>query len=132
MATKIKTSTAPAELDAEQARNAIGAVSVALGAAAVLAPRTTARAFGVRGGHDLPLLTRMVGVRNAVMGLRTLQATGDDQARAVQAGLAVGAVDVLAVLMAARTGAISKKAALGVLVVLGGIAALGAVASAQD
>ena len=44
------------ELDREQARNAVGAVSVALGAAAVLAPRTTAGAFGVRAGGALPLL----------------------------------------------------------------------------
>jgi hypothetical protein len=121
----------PAELTPEQARNAVGALSVALGAAAVLAPRTTARAFGVRGGLELPLLTRMVGVRNLTMGLRTVQATGDEQARAVQAGLVVGAVDVLAVLAAASKGAISGRAAVGVLVVLGGIAALG-VAAGQD
>lgn len=120
------------ELDREQARNAVGAVSVALGAAAVLAPRTTARAFGVRAGGALPLLVRMVGVRNAVMGLRTLQATGDEQARSVQAGFAVGAVDAVAVLAAWRAGLVSRRAALATLVVLGAIAALGAVAAAED
>jgi len=119
------------ELDKEQARNAVGAVSVALGAAAVLAPRTTAGAFGVRAGGALPLLVRMVGVRNAVMGLRTLEATGDEQARAVQAGFVVGAVDAVAVLAAWRAGLVTRKAALGVLLVLGGIAALGA-AAAKD
>ena len=120
------------ELDREQARNAVGAVSVALGAAAVLATRTTAGAFGVRAGGALPLLVRMVGVRNAVMGLRTLQATGDEQARAVEAGFVVGAVDAVAVLAAWRAGLVSRCAALGVLVVLGAIAALGAVAAAED
>ena len=119
------------ELDREQARNAVGAVSVALGAAAVLAPRTTAGAFGVAAGGSLPLLVRMVGVRNAVMGLRTLEATGDEQAKAVQAGFVVGAVDAVAVLAAWRAGLVTRKAALGVLVVLGAIAALGA-AAAQD
>jgi len=123
----------PAPLDKEQARNAVGTLSVALGAAAVLAPRLTATGFGVRApGGALPLLVRMVGVRNAVMGVHTLQATGDAQARAVQAGLAVGAVDALAVLAAARKGVMSKKAAFAVLVVLGGIAALGVVAGQED
>ena len=121
------------ELDREQARNAVGTLSVALGAAAVLAPRLVAGGFGVRvPGGALPLLVRMVGVRNVVMGVHTVQATGDDQAKAVQAGLAVGAVDALAVLMAVRKGAMSKKAALAVLVVLGGIAALGVVAAQED
>lgn len=119
------------ELDKEQARNAVGAVSVVLGAAAVLAPAKTAALFGVRSGGALPLLVRMVGVRNATMGLRTLQATGGEQARALQAGLAVGAVDGLAVLLAARAGYITKRAAVGVLLVLAAIAAAGAVA-AQD
>lgn len=118
------------ELDAEQARNGVGAVSAALGALAVLAPVRTAGAFGVSSsGAALPLLVRMVGVRNAAMGLRTLQATGDEQARAVQAGLAVGAVDAVALLVAARKGLLSKKAAVGTLVVVGAIAAAGAVAS---
>ena len=120
------------ELDREQARNAVGAVSVALGAAAVLAPRTTAGAFGVRAGGALPLLVRMVGARNAVMGLRTLQATGDEQARSVQAGFFVGAVDAVAVLAAWRAGLVSRRAALGVLVVLGAIAGLGALAAVED
>ena len=121
------------ELDRESARNAVGALSVALGGAAVLVPRVVAGSFGVRApGGALPLLVRMVGARNVVMGVHTLQATGDDQAKAVQAGLAVGAVDALAVLMAVRKGALSKKAALGVLVVLGGIAALGVVAAQDD
>ena len=120
------------ELDREQARNAVGAVSVALGAAAVLAPRTTAGAFGVKAGGSLPLLVRMVGVRNAVMGLRTLEATGDEQAKAVQAGFVVGAVDAVAVLAAWRAGLISRRAALGVLVVLGALAALGVVAAEED
>ena len=119
------------ELDRDTARNAVGAVSVALGAAAVLAPRTTAAGFGVPADGALPLLVRMFGVRNAVMGLRTLEATGDEQAKAVQAGFVVGAVDVVAVLAAWRAGLITRRAALGTIVVLGAIAGLGVVA-AQD
>ena len=119
------------EIDRDTARNAVGAVSVALGAAAVLLPRTTAGGFGVPASGALPLLVRMVGVRNVVMGLRTLEATGEEQAKAVQAGFVVGAVDVVAVLAAWRAGLLGRRAALAAIVVLGAIAGLGAVAT-QD
>lgn len=121
------------DLDAEQARNAVGAVSAGLGSLAVLAPQTTARMFGVRAtGGPTALLVRMVGVRNATMGLRTLQATGDEQKLALQAGLVVGAVDTVALLLAARKGVVSKRAAFGGLLVLAAIAGLGAAAGAFD
>ena len=121
------------EVSPQQAQSAVGTLSVALGAVAVLAPARTASFFGVRetsGG--VPLLVRMVGVRNAVGGMRTLQASGgDERTRALQAGLALGAVDATAVLLAARSGAISKRSAAALLAVLAGIAWLGVRAS-QD
>lgn len=120
------------DVDAEQARNAVGAVSVGLGALAVLAPKATAGAFGVAAGGPATLLVRMIGVRNATMGLRTLQATGEEQRLALQAGLAVGAVDAVALLVAAARGHVSRKAAVGGLVVLGAIAALGVAAGLDD
>jgi hypothetical protein len=121
------------DLDQAQARDAVGWVSVGLGSLAVLAPQTTAGAFGVKGIGDAgTLLVRMVGTRNALMGLRTLQASGDEQARALQAGLAVGAVDAVALLLAARKGVLSKKAAFAGLLVLGAIAGLGYVAGLED
>lgn len=119
-------------LDPDTAGTAVGALSVALGALAVAAPARTASAFGVSSPDGaLPLLVRMVGVRNAVAGLRTLQADDSDRPRALQAGLTLGAVDAAAVLLAARRGALSRKAAVGALLVLGGIAVLG-VAAARD
>ncbi|CAN5206321.1 hypothetical protein BH24ACT10_BH24ACT10_05250 [soil metagenome] len=119
-------------IDPDTAASAVGGLSVALGALAVLAPSRTAAAFGVRSlDGSVPLLVRMVGVRNAVGGIRTLQADSSDRPKALQAGLALGAVDAAALLLAARRGAITKKAAAGVLVVLAGIALLG-VAAAQD
>lgn len=119
-------------LDPATAGSAVGGLSVALGALAVVAPTRTAKAFGVRSpDRAVPLLVRMVGVRNAVAGVRTLQADDADRAKALQAGLALGAVDAAAVLLAARRGALSRKAAAGALVVLAGIAVLG-VAAARE
>lgn len=120
-------------LDPAAARDAVGGLSVALGALAVVAPNRTAALFGVRQRSGaVPLLVRMIGVRNAVAGVRTLQADDVDRARALQAGLLLGAVDVTAVLLAARKGVLSKKAAAGVLVLLAGIAALGVAASREE
>jgi hypothetical protein len=128
------TSTAlnPLTLDPATAGTVVGGLSVALGALAVVAPVRTASAFGVRTGSPaVPLLVRMVGVRNAVAGVRTLQADEHDRAKALQAGLVLGAVDMAAVLLAARRGALSKKAAAAALVVLAGIAALGVAAGRE-
>jgi len=62
---------------ADYARMAVGGLSVALGAAAAVAPGPTARAFGLTdSGPGQPLLVRMVGVRNATMGAATLAASG--------------------------------------------------------
>ncbi len=117
-------------IDPDTAASAVGGLSVALGALAVVAPSQTAAAFGVRSlDGSLPLLIRMVGVRNAVGGIRTMQADSSDRPKALQAGLALGAVDAAAVLLAARSGAITKKAAAGGLVLLTGIALLGVVAA---
>lgn len=123
-------------LSDEQARNAVGALSVALGALAIVAPRRTAKVFGVKGSAApsldvIPLLVRMIGMRNATMGFRTLQSEGDEQVRALKAGLAVGVVDSVAVLAAWKSGALSRRAAFGALVLLAGIAALG-VAAGRD
>ncbi len=120
-------------LDEDQARNAIGAVSVGLGALAVLAPVRTAGVFGVAAATGSgPLLVRMVGARNLVMGLRTLQATGDEQKRALQAGLVVGAVDVAAMVLAAAKGRVSKARAAVAIAVLAAIAAAGVAALDGD
>ena len=115
----------------EQAQSAVGTLSVVLGALAVVAPSRTAALFGVRQTDGpVPLLVRMIGVRNAVAGVRTLQASDDlERRRALQAGFALGAVDATAVLLAARSGAISKRSALALLAVLAGIAWLGVAAS---
>jgi len=130
--TSSRSSSLTDRIDPETAASAVGGLSLALGALAVVAPSKTAAAFGVRSVDGaVPLLVRMVGVRNAVAGIRTLQADASDRPRALQAGLVLGSVDAAAVLLAARRGALSKKAAVAALIVLGAIAVLG-VAAAED
>jgi len=122
-------STAVDRIDPELAHQLVGQVSVGLGALAVVAPAATARLFGITAGPTaVPLMIRMVGVRNATAGVRTLQAQGPELERALRAGLVLGVVDSTAVLLAARKGLISKKAAVGALTLLGAIAVLGVAA----
>jgi hypothetical protein len=117
------------QIDPELAHQLVGQVSVGLGALAVIAPTTTARLFGITAGPTaIPLLVRMVGVRNLTGGVRTLQAQGPELERALRAGLVLGVVDATAVVLAARKGLISKKAAVGALTLLGGLAVLGVAA----
>ncbi len=119
-------------IDPDFAHQAVGRVSVALGALAVVAPRQTAALFGVRSVDPaLPLLVRMIGIRNATAGAATLRAEGDDLSRALQAGLVLGVVDVAALVLAARKGVLTKKAAARALLVLGAIAVLG-IAARRD
>ena len=118
------------QIDPDFAHQAVSWLSIGLGGMAVVAPKRTAGLFGVRSiDSAVPLLVRMVGVRNALAGLRTLKAEDDDLRRALSAGLVVGAIDATAVVLAARKGAMSKSSAVGVLLVLAGIAALGVAAS---
>ena len=117
-------------IDPQFAHQAVSWISVGLGGLAVVAPKRTAALFGVRSiDNALPLLVRMVGVRNALAGMRTLQAEDDDLRQALKAGVVVGAVDATAVLLAARRGVMSKGSAVAALLVLGGIAVLGVAAS---
>jgi len=117
-------------IDPAFAHSAVSWVSIGLGSLALVAPRRTAGLFGVTSvDAAVPLLVRMIGVRNGLAGLRTLQACDDDLRQALQSGLALGVVDATAVLLAARRGAMSRGSAVAALLVLGGIAVLGVAAS---
>ena len=119
-------------IDPGVAHQAVGRVSVGLGVLAVVAPKRTAALFGVRSlDPALPLLVRMIGIRNATAGAATLRAEGNDLSRALQAGLVLGVVDVAAVVLAARKGVLTRQAAARTLLVLGGIAVLG-IAARRD
>jgi hypothetical protein len=123
-----------AAIDLDTAQRTVGGISLGLGLAATLAPRAVGSAFGVSAAANpaLALLTRFVGVRNATMGSSLLAA--EDEAtvrRALAAGLAVGASDLVAVGLAVRSGVLSKKAAALALLLLGGIAVVG-VAGLRD
>jgi hypothetical protein len=117
-------------IDPDFAHQAVSWVSVGLGGLALVAPRRTAGLFGLTSADSaVPLLVRMIGVRNGLAGLRTLQACDDELKDALQAGLVLGVVDAAAVVLAARRGAMSKGSAVAALLVLGGIAVLGVAAS---
>ena len=89
----------------------------------MLAPQRTAARLRRAGRTDAgALLVRMVGVRNATMGLRTLQATGDEQRRAVQAGLASAPSTPPPCCSPPGAACSSKRAARAGLLVLGSIA----------
>lgn len=117
------------------AGDAVGQLSVAFGALALAAPTATARVLGVdpRGNPALPLLVRLIGVRNTTMGLGLLLATSTaDRRRALQLGLAVGVSDVAATLLAGRSRVLQTRAEVIAVAILGGIAALGATALHQE
>ena len=118
------------QIDPAFAHQAVSWVSVGLGGLALVAPKRTAGLFGITSvDAAVPLLVRMIGVRNGLAGLNTLQSCDDELKRALQAGLALGVVDAAAVLLAARRGVMSKGSAVAALLVLGGIAVLGVAAS---
>lgn len=110
------------------AGDAVGQLSVGLGATALLLPAATARAFGVNPGLNpaLPLLVRFVGIRNATMGAGLLAADSQEsRTLALQLGLVVGMADLAATLLAARKKVLRPRALLVAAAVLGGIGALG-------
>lgn len=117
------------------AGTAVGALSVGLGSLALGLPGPTATALGLNAAANpaLPLLVRMIGIRNTTMGLGLLTATAqEDRRRALQLGLAVGVADVTAVLLATRTRVLDTRAALVAVGMLGGIAVLGVLALQQE
>lgn len=117
------------------AGTAVGALSVGLGALALAVPGPTAMALGLSPAANpaLPLLVRMIGIRNTTMGLGLLTATAqEDRRRALQLGLAVGVADLTAVLLATRTRVLDTRAALVAAGMLGGIAALGVLGLQQE
>lgn len=117
------------------AGEAVGQLSVGFGALALAAPTATARALGVDplGNPALPLLVRLIGIRNTTMGLGLLTAASAvDRQRALQFGIAVGVSDLIATVLASRSRLLDARASVTAVAILGGIAALGGTALRQE
>lgn len=99
---------------------------VAVGLASLLAPDQAFRGAGLdsRGNPQLPLMTRMFGVRDLVLGAGALTAGGGERRRWLQAGVVADAADAAAALIAHRGGYMSTPGA----VMIGGVAVLATVA----
>ena len=107
------------------ARNAIAGIRIAIGAGALLAPRTTGELFGVDVAANeaavYPL--RLFGARELFMAAPFVLGGSDELTTyAIQAGIAVDAADAVAAAAAGATGSLPKRSA-----VMAGAVALAAV-----
>ena len=84
---------------------------VVVGILALVSPRRVEKLLGLdpRLNPQMSPLTRMFGAREVALGGLTLAASGDARERLIQVGVAVDAIDLVAGLAAASSGAMSKK-----------------------
>jgi hypothetical protein len=93
----------------------------ATGAAAWLAPNTTGRMIGLNAGHDQPFTAQLFGSRELTLALAiTEPASPQLRARALQLGLLVDVLDVVAAVRGVHARTLSPRGAI----VAGGGAAL--------
>jgi hypothetical protein len=87
---------------------------IVIGVLAWLLPNLTARLFGIspKDNPQASFVTRLFGVRDAVLGVAQMQTTGETRRFAWQLGIAVDAADAVAAGFAARNGTLSKPAAI--------------------
>jgi hypothetical protein len=121
--------------------NAVQAwLRLVIGAFAGLAPRAFSRLYGLQAPAAVPLASgppvqpafvRLFAVREVLMGVAQLQATGDDKARWVRWGVPVDLVDAGSVGLAVARGQAGKRALLFTATALGA-AAMGLAASRES
>jgi hypothetical protein len=98
-------------------RTSIGALSVGVGTAGLLAPRPVACLLGVphaaaAGDAALPLLVRLVAARNIALGAALLATPAPQPRRATEVTLLLTAVDAAAVWSAHRRGELGRRSAV--------------------
>jgi hypothetical protein len=93
-------------MDAEGSVKALGALRIAIGLVSWLAPNLAARLFGLdaSGNPQAPYLARLFGVRDLVLGVATIAATGEDRRRWLVAGLVCDSADAAAAGLGYRDG----------------------------
>jgi hypothetical protein len=118
-------------LDAKQAQQTLATMRLAIGTAATVMPTVAGKLFFLdpAGNPQLPMMGRLFGVRNAAIGVTLLDGTEEEQLRWLRYGVAIDAIDALAIVGAGLRGRISKRAMLAagataVLATTLGVAAL--------
>jgi hypothetical protein len=117
----------------EQIVNALVGLRAAVGAGAWLAPRLSARLFGLDPANNpqAPYLGRLFGVRDVALAVGTSSSSGSERAQWLRLGVACDVADALAGLAAGRRGELPKGATFLVTTTAVVAAALG-VAALQD
>ena len=87
---------------------------VLVGVAALAAPGHAFRGAGLdpRNNPQLPVVTRMFGVRDLVLGAGALGASGDERRRWLQAGIAADVADLVAAVAGLRGGYLPTHGAI--------------------
>ena len=95
----------------------LAAGRTAAGLGAWVAPRIAAQVIGAgRGaGPSLSLALRLFGARDLAIGVAYLTAGAAERDRWLRIGMAVDAADALAAALAARSGAVDRRAAAAVV-----------------
>jgi Domain of unknown function (DUF4267) len=93
-------------MDAEANVRALGALRIAVGLVSWLTPNLAARLFGLNAAANpqAPYLARLFGVRDLVLGVATMTASGQDRRRWLIAGLVCDSADAAAAGLGYRDG----------------------------
>lgn len=93
-------------MDSESSIKTLGALRVAIGAGAWLAPNLAGALFGldVKGNPQAPYLARLFGIRDLALGVGTLMAKGDARQKVLALGVACDAADAAAAELGRREG----------------------------
>ena len=117
-------------MDNDQAITALVALRGAVGAGAWIAPRLSARLFGLDpvGNPQAPYLGRLFGVRDVALAVGLNSSSGAERSQWLRLGLACDLADAVAGLFAGRRGELPPAAAVLVTATALTAAGLGATA----
>lgn len=118
-----------------QARQALPAIRLAIGIGGLLAPRLTAKVFGISVDENPAAiyLARLFAVRELFMAAPFyLEDAEELQEYAIKAGVAVDATDVVAATAAGATGGLPKRAAFMAAATAALAVGLGIIAQQDD